>query len=343
MRFRIAKFASSAANLALVFLTWKLIAGELDWGLSCGCAAVSGFWLALTGFRLKSLFASYFDWFSRLHVLLPLTLGLVLSSMAVYAAPTRPLHLISLVEIVAWLGIYVGYRINRNRYIKQGHGPLPDNAWISPPAEVIQPGDLILFSGAMAKRLHASVGHAEIALQEPDGTMVTFSSYMYEGAVIKDLKQVTSKRLEHGHYIVLRLRKQQFDSQANALGLGLAKRMLAQNIAWRDAANAYRRRCVDRLWLPQSCRDWLFKRIRADGYDWAGLFIGIRANGRWTCIGACLELYYRLCIITLVYGTGLLGLGTGVFNPIMPIRFLSDPNFRLLDRDDEDAYKSVRK
>ncbi|MBY0357535.1 MAG: hypothetical protein K2W82_05990 [Candidatus Obscuribacterales bacterium] len=30
------------------------------------------------------------------------------------------------------------------------------------------------------------------------------------------------------------------------------------------------------------------------------------------------------------YGTGLLGFGTTLFDPIMPVRFLSDPAFQLL-------------
>ncbi len=340
MRFRITKFASGLANLMLVYLTWKLIAGELDWGLSFGAAAVSGLWLVLVGLRLRTLFNSYFDVFSRLYVLLPLTLGLVLSAMAMYAAPTTPLLVLSGCELLGLLGIYIAYRRNRSHYVRQGHGPLPENAWISPPSDAIMPGDLILFSGAMAKRLYESVGHGEIALQEPNGRMVAFSSYMEDGARFNDLKEVTSKRLKHGHYIVLRLRNQRFGIETNALALSLAKRMLAQNIAWRDKQNAARRKCIERLWLPAAVRNWLFQRIAATGYDWTGLFSGLRATGRWTCIGACLELYYRLCIETMDYGTGLLGLGTGLFNPIMPIRFLSDPAFRLLTREDEAAWNT---
>lgn len=54
---------------------------------------------------------------------------------------------------------------------------------------------------------------------------------------------------------------------------------------------------------------------------------------RWTCIGAWLELYQRLGVQTNAYGTGLLGFGTTLFDPIMPVRFLSDPFFRLLSRE----------
>ena len=59
--------------------------------------------------------------------------------------------------------------------------------------------------------------------------------------------------------------------------------------------------------------------------------MGRLVDHRWTCIGACLELYHRLGVRTNPYGTGLLGFGSTLFDPIMPVRFLSDPAFRLLD------------
>jgi hypothetical protein len=43
------------------------------------------------------------------------------------------------------------------------------------------------------------------------------------------------------------------------------------------------------------------------------------APHRWTCIGACLELYRRLGVPT-DDGTGLLGFGTSLLDPIMPVR-----------------------
>jgi hypothetical protein len=48
------------------------------------------------------------------------------------------------------------------------------------------------------------------------------------------------------------------------------------------------------------------------------------AQDRWTCIGACLDLYERLGVRTNPYGTGLLGFGTTLFDSIMSVRFLSD-------------------
>ncbi len=66
---------------------------------------------------------------------------------------------------------------------------------------------------------------------------------------------------------------------------------------------------------------------------------GRRAPSHWTCIGACLELYSRLGVKTHHYGTGLLGLGTGLLDPIMPVRFLSDPAFVLLTEEDKKAFQ----
>jgi hypothetical protein len=110
----------------------------------------------------------------------------------------------------------------------------------------------------------------------------------------------------------------------------IAREMLAENAAWRGRVNARRRRLVGLLPLPAGFKASLARHVESSGYDWLGLFMGRLAPHRWTCIGACLELYRRLGVRTAPYGTGLLGFGTTLFDPIMPVRFLSDPAFRLL-------------
>ncbi len=50
--------------------------------------------------------------------------------------------------------------------------------WLSPPADIMRAGDLILTSGNVAKQLHESVGHAETVLKMPDGSLQLFSCYM---------------------------------------------------------------------------------------------------------------------------------------------------------------------
>jgi hypothetical protein len=63
--------------------------------------------------------------------------------------------------------------------------------------------------------------------------------------------------------------------------------------------------------------------------------MGRVTKDHWTCVGACLEVYERLGIKTNQYGTGLFGYGTTLFDPIMPVRFLSDPAFTLLTTNDQ--------
>jgi hypothetical protein len=105
--------------------------------------------------------------------------------------------------------------------------------------------------------------------------------------------------------------------------------MIEENRAWCERANRRRRTVIARLQLLRSAKEWLIRRIHASGYDWLGLFTGRLAPHRWTCIGACPELHRRLGVRTNPYGTGLLGFGTILFDPIAPVRFLSDPAFRL--------------
>ena len=95
-----------------------------------------------------------------------------------------------------------------------------------------------------------------------------------------------------------------------------------------------RQRILDASRSPSRLRAALLSAAHTSGYDWLGLFMGRLAPHRWTCIGACLELYRRLGMPTNDYGTGLLGFGTSLLDPIMPVRFLSDPAFRVLSSDD---------
>jgi len=59
-------------------------------------------------------------------------------------------------------------------------------------------------------------------------------------------------------------------------------------------------------------------------------------------MGACLEVLNRVGVETHEYGTGLLGLGTGLLNPLMPIRLVRDPAYRLLRLSDKDAFEVAR-
>ena len=337
--FRIQKIITSLAYLALIWLTWQWFKGDSQWGFSFGCILVSGLWLVLTGIELRSLFSTYFDVFSRLRAIVPAVIGGLLAGLAVTFADPLALKIVAGVELVLWLAVLILYRRNRQQYIRQGRGPLPKDAWINPDAGAIRDMDLILTSGAMAARLQESVGHGEVAVTMPDGKLYLLSSYMEKGTVLSPVERVTTALRRKGqHYIVLRLNAELSEAQKDARA-SLVEILRAQNKAYCEQARAARQRRINALPLPSSVKSWLIRKLPVTGYDWIGLLIGTRHRDHWTCVGICLEFYHRLGIKTNEYGTGLLGLGTGLLNPIMPVRFLSDPAFRLLTQEDKVAFE----
>ncbi|MBY0551978.1 MAG: hypothetical protein K2W95_32140 [Candidatus Obscuribacterales bacterium] len=327
--FRILKTINVSLYIVCFWLTYKLLFGQLDWALMSGALAVGGCWLGLTVFWLRSLFTTYFDRMSRLRVLVPTTLGLLLAAIALFCNGHWSMHVIAGVEVVAWLAIYIAYRRNRANFEKMGRGLLPKGAWISPTPLALRPGDMILTSGNMANTLRDSVGHGEVVFLGSDGKLYTFTSYMKKGALTHRVETVTSKRTWKGDYIVMRLRTP-LSVQQIALGQEIAEQMVAENVEWIEKVNTARPAFINKLWLPRSIKNWLIKKTKADGYDWVGLFVGVYGPGRWTCVAGCIEWYRRNGVKLRKYGTGLLGLGTGFFNPIMPIRFVSDPKLELL-------------
>lgn len=344
MLYRFMKFVSTSAYLLLIWLTWQWFEGDLGWGFSTSCLAISGLWLMLTWVELGSLFRTYFDILSRLKVLLPCWLGITLSGLAAYFGDALGFKAVAAVALFAWLGIYLKYRSNRKQYMTKGHGPLPKGTWVNPPADALKPGDLILTSGRIATRLHESVGHGEVVVDEPGAPeLMAFSSYMEQGAVINPVRRITDKPEDRGHFVIMRLTRPLTAEQLELLPR-IASVMLKQNDRWRQEKRQARDRMLARLPLPKAVKDWLGKKLKVTGYDWLGLFIGRRASDHWTCIGACLEAYERIGVKTNQYGTGLLGLGTGLFDPIKPSRFLTDKAFRILtdvDRAEHERHKAL--
>jgi hypothetical protein len=285
----------------------------------------------LTAARMNHLFKTYFDVLSRLEVVVPSVLGLSLAVFAAFDTRFLATRVLAVALLAAWGMLLLRYRSNRRHFVRQGHGPVPAGCWLSPPAGALQPGDLILTSGMVAAGLHESVGHGETVVRGPDGALLSFTCRMDRGALLHGADEfLCGLRSRRGHYIVLRLRDRLTREQQERAAQ-IAREMIAENRDWSERTNRRRRVWIERLPLPRRARDWLIRRWHASGYDWLGLFMGRLAAHRWTCVGACLELYHRLGVRTNPYGTGLLGFGTTLFDPIMPVRFLSDPAFRLLD------------
>ena len=168
LRYRLLKAGDTIAYLGLIWLSWRFLDGELHWKLAIGAVVLSGAWLALTSARMNRLFTTYFDVLSRLEVALPAALGTGLSLLALVHTSHLATRVVAVVELAGWGVLLLLYRRNRHRFSRQGHGPVPAGCWVSPPAGVLQPGDLILTSGLVAAGLRESVGHGETVLRLRD-------------------------------------------------------------------------------------------------------------------------------------------------------------------------------
>lgn len=330
--FALHKAATTIAYLLLLVLTWRFLTHKLDWRLAVGCNILSGAWLVLIRLKMSTFLKTYFDVFSRLEIIVPTCIGILLSTVGLFAHSLLPLHLISLSQVVLWIWVYVVYNQNRKEYITQGHGPVPRGTWVNPPDSVLKPGDLLLTSGNIATQLHESVGHAATVVRLEDGSMKVLSSHMDRGTTLEPLQTMTSEQKEKGHYIALRLKKTISEDQIAEMAK-FAKAMVAENKKWKKERNEQTEKIVAALPISAKLKEKLNKQFYASGYDWFGTFMGRIAQHHWTCIGAGLELYHRLGIKTRPYGTGLLGFGTTLFDPIMPVRFLSDPAFEVIKKD----------
>lgn len=331
------------SNVLLLWLSFRLCLGRLDWDVAVGSTVLSAMWLILTRLEMRHLFKTYFDTLSRLQIRISMAVGALFSLIPFFAVTNLTLREIAGVELLLWACIYWLYRRNRARYIKQGHGPLPDRCWVNPDPAVLEPGDLLLTSGPISGRILESLDHGEVVLRLPDGSLGLLSSYMPKGLVINSADWFIGRLLGRGeHYVVLKLRHP-LSSEMIKRATELAYEMRAQNERWRDKVNEERKNFISKLpLLPNSLKTWLIKATRTTGYDVIGLFVGRRTTDHWTCIGACLELYRRLGVTTKDYGTGLLGLGTGLLDPIMPVRFLGDPAFRYLTWEDKSEFQARR-
>jgi len=334
--FNSAKALNTIGYLALLWLTWKFISGQLDWRLSAGCVAVSGAWLILTRVKVDHLLQTYFDILSRIELQLPVVLGVIMSAVALVARVIHPIiHVIAWAELAFWIYIYILYKRNQIRFKKQGYGPVPLNTLINPPSSVLESGDLLLTSGNIAKTLHESVGHAETVIEMSDGSKMLFSSYMDKGCKLHEIEDLTGAGYK-GHYVGLHL-KTPWSAEQKVKAQEIALEMVATNKKWAAEENNRVHNRINFLPLPENLKAELEKIFHASGYDWFGTFMGRIASDRWTCIGAAVELYRRMGVPINHYGTGLLGVGTTLLDPIMPVRFLADPALKLITKDESEA------
>jgi hypothetical protein len=334
--FTLIKAANTIGYFYLIHLSWRFVTHHLDWQLSSGCVALSACWLILTRIKVDHLLQTYFDVLSRIELQVPIVFGIVLSVVALMAKAIHPIvHVIALAEICGWIYIFALYRRNKHKFKRQGYGPVPLNTWVNPTAAVLEPGDLILTSGNIAKELHESVGHAEMVLRMPDGRMMLFSSYMNKGTCFHPIEELTGPDYK-GHYVALHLKKPWSEEQS-AKATAIAETMVATDKQWAEEENLRVAKHIDRLPVSAEIKAKLRTFFHATGYDWFGTFMGRVADNRWTCIGACVELYKRMGVQINHYGTGLLGVGTTLFDPILPVRFLADPAFTLITKNEEPA------
>jgi len=320
------KAATTLAYLALFWLTIRFFRGRLDVQFAMGCTLLSALWCLLIVFKLSHFLQTYYDVFSRLELLLPCVFGVCLALVSLFGHSTHVIKFANGAALLAWGGVYSKYLANRKKFIQQGHGPLPHGTWVNPPPNAMAPGDLILTSGAVATGLHESVGHAA-AVVKNGGQLYALSSHMDSGCTLEPLADVLGE--VKGFYILLKP-TEHIDQDKSQLLTNLAQHMIKQNIAWKTQRNRGWKRLIIGLPLPDASKKRLLKLYHCTGYDWLGMFMGRVQKDRWTCIGAALELYHRAGIQTNPYGTGLLGFGTTLFDPIMPVRFLNDPAFKLV-------------
>ncbi|HEY9713600.1 MAG TPA: hypothetical protein V6C72_09015, partial [Chroococcales cyanobacterium] len=338
--FAIAKAASTLGYFLLCYLTWRLVSGQIDWELSTGCLVVSGAWLLFTRLRAEHLLQTYFDVLSRIEIQLPMLIGVAMSVLAIWVNDGGIyLHVVAALEIFGWIWIFKRYSDNRALFKNQGYGPVPLDTWVNPPAWVMQPGDLILTSGEIGKQLHESVSHGEVVIKMPNGELRLFSSYMGEGVIIRPLEKLLEDRTIY--YVGLHLARPLKGEQV-ARATEIAEEMLAANQRWKAKEERKRKRLIDSLPLPRKGKEMLSEKLAVTGYDWFGMFMGRIVQDRWTCIGAAVELYHRLGIKTKPYGTGLLGFGTTILDPIMPVRFFADPAFKLITVNEKQKCASIQ-
>ena len=91
--------------------------------------------------------------------------------------------------------------------------------------------------------------------------------------------------------------------------------------------------------MPKKWREFLLAKAMSTGYDPLGKWWGGGRKDRYTCMAANLHVLRAAGIPVGEYGTGMFGL-IGEFNPLLPIRFMKDPVFRVLTKRDQAVFEA---
>jgi hypothetical protein len=339
MNWRLKKFLVAVTNLALIVVIVQLFRRELNWDLAVGCLALGAIRLALTFSTIRATFANYFDWMYRIRFRMSFYTGIGLAAVACFAAAHQTVYFIAVLEFLAWCYLFYLWRQNRFDYTETPHGRIPANAWLTPPLEVLEDGTAIITNGTFAPNKEHPLGHAEVVYTETDGKKVLLSTWIKTGFIVNDAEVLIGKwiRGKH-HFIALRLTKPLTDEQ-KAAAPKVSAEMKADNQGWVAKVKSSRERKINGLPMPKSWREKLIAKYTPTGYSWMGLIIGSRFSDHWTCFGSVMEFYARLGLKMRHYGTGILGLGTGLGDPLNPGRLLDDPNFEMLTLDHKAYYE----
>lgn len=350
MLYRIQKFLTSSTHVVLFVLLVHAVFGVLPVPRAVSFAVLSWVWLTMTLLLEKRLLTSFEDRMLRRLVYIPLVLGTLLSGAALVLAllpglPTTQTNLLTavgaLIELVGWSMVFKSYMRARAGYNKVGSGFLAKTVWLNPPLEVIPDGALILTDGRMARRARNSMGHSELVVKDKKGNLRVASSYIETGVCVHTLRAlIAQERKIKENYIVL-VPRTPLSAEQSARAFEKSEAMKVANEAWRDKENLRRKWLFNFLPMPAKWRAWLLKYGMSTGYDGIGKYWGGTRKDRYTCMAANLLVLRTAGVPVGEYGTGAFGL-VGEVNPMIPVRLMKDPAYRVLTTADEAAHTATK-
>lgn len=341
---RFEKFLFSSATVFALCLSVRelLIALDEPRGLGFLCGALT--WLLLSAAQLQDAIVAFEDRLQRRLVSIPLALSTFFGFGAVVIGSFSDslwTTFAALLLLMACALVYRKFTAVRASYDTVGSGYLGKNVWLNPPIDVIPDGALILTDGRMARRAKNSVGHSELVVKDANGKLHVVSSYIETGVVEHTLRAfIAVERRNKENYIVLVPREPLSVAQGAKL-FATAEAVHDANKKWRDAENARRTWLFNKLPLPAKWRALLFKYAMSAGYDPLGKYWGGSRKDRYTCMAHNLHLLRAVEVPVAEYGTGAFGL-FGEVNPLMPVRFMTDPAYRVLTTEDKRAFDASR-